>query len=360
MHPIFYLVNAEGSGHSQRATAILQHLTIPVIVATESPELFSPSAAGHDIYQIPPLRTIAHTALADDILHMPYGQYGQYLSRVQAICDLCQQHRCQMAIIDVCVEAAMLMRLCGIPYLYMRMSGRRDDAAHLQCYRAAAGLIASYPAALEEAWVPPWMLAKTQYVGGIAKVPAPVVSDIRAAAKGQGSPLPPTSPYVLVMRGRGESRITAASIQAAAKLVADYYWIGIGFDGAAQGQNFQILPYVREAAAYIERAAVVIANTGNNSVLEVGRHRKPLITLPEWRFFDEQRAKAHQLEQLNLAVTLEDWPTSQAVWQQVLHRAQMLETGLWSEILAKDGAQQAAEYIMQKYFALTQLQAISA
>jgi UDP-N-acetylglucosamine transferase subunit ALG13 len=332
--PVFYLVNADGSGHIRRAEAILQHLNVPAVVATEAPERFNGLPARHQIRRLPPLRPAGNNTLADDVLHLPYGQRGEYLTRVFTVCQLCKEYRCAIALIDVCAETAMTMRLCGIPYVYMRMSGRRSDTAHLQCYQAAMGLLASYPEAFEEQWVPQWIRSKTQYVGGIFALES---TDMTWQVS--------QKPYVLVMRGSGNSTLTPFEIKKAARFISQYYWIGIGFDESAKGENYQIHPRVNEPTSYLKQADIVVANTGNNSVLEAGMYSKPFITLPEVRFFDEQLAKANQLAKLNLAVVLKHWPATAFQWQDALRRAKQLDVGRWNSIIALNGAKQAASYV---------------
>ena len=342
---IFYFVNADGSGHTRRAESILQHLKIPAIVASEAPNLFKDLPSRHQVASIPKLRADNNTLLADDVLHIPYGNGGSYLDRVCKLCELCRQHQSVLAIVDVCVETAMVMRLCGIPYLYMRMSGKRNDAAHLQCYQAANELIASYPAAFEESWVPAWMRSKTQYFGGIFRqVPNLEKDNITFQEK----------PYILVIKGKGKSQLNALNVQKAACLIPNYYWVGIGFSNSETGENYQLLPYISNPTVYLRYADVVIANTGNNSVLEVGQYQKPLVTLPESRFFDEQTAKAERLVSQNLAIVLNSWPTTALEWEKVLERAQLLNTSLWPNILDKDGAEKAARYIEYKFRTLSE------
>lgn len=335
---LFYFVNADGSGHTRRAEAILSHLSMPTIIGSERPELFSASSSSVDLVKIPPIRGQDNRLLADDVLHVPYGRDRAYLERVRAITEICLHYRCRLAIIDVCVETAILMRLCGIPYLYMRMNGRRDDAAHLQCYRAATGLIASYPRAFEESWVPDWMRAKTHYGGGIFG-PSQTIRSHRQLSR----------PYVLVMRGKGMSQITPSAIAQAAGYVPEYDWVGIGFDALQIGPNWQILPYVAEPDVYLQQADIVIANTGNNSVLEVGHWQKPFITLPEWRFFDEQTAKAQMLAQHNLAIVITAWPTTAVHWRSLIEQAKALSVDMWPTILSHQGARRAADYISQVF-----------
>lgn len=339
---LFYFVNAEGSGHTRRAEAIIHYLKMPVVVATERPERCTLSAENLTVQKIPPLRITGDRQLADDVLHIPYGKNQAYLERVKTICDLCRHYQCSLAVIDVCVETAMIMRLCGIPYLYMRMNGQRDDSAHLQCYRAAAGLIASYPQIFEEDWVPEWMQAKTHYGGGIFAPPAPTQP---------GKIL--SKPYILVMRGKGMSQITPTAIISAAQYMPNYFWLGIGFDSKQKGDNFEILPYVQDSSAYLQQAEIIIANAGNNSVLEVGYWQKPLITIPEWRFFDEQTAKAAKLSDHNLAVVINNWPDTALKWRSLIKQAKMLSVHKWSSILSKKGSQRAANYINQQFTQFT-------
>lgn len=98
----------------------------------------------------------------------------------------------------------------------------------------------------------------------------------------------------------------------------------------------------------------MVANTGNNSVLEIGLQAKPFITIPEWRFFDEQIAKAEQLSRHHLAVVLTEWPQTSEAWQTVLSQATDLNVSAWPTILSANGAQQAANYIKQKFDSLSQ------
>jgi UDP-N-acetylglucosamine--N-acetylmuramyl-(pentapeptide) pyrophosphoryl-undecaprenol N-acetylglucosamine transferase len=342
---IVFYVNADGSGHAQRVLSILAHLKPSCLILTQDSDAFHALAKGrlglhHVVETVPPVRTDDSRTLADDVLHLPYGRSGDYAERIARMATLCRDRACRLAVIDVCVETAMLMRLCGIPYVYMRMSGRRDDAAHLQAFRAAKALLASYPEKLEEDWTPDWVRAKTRYVGGLVTAPA----------KSGTAALDSDKPPVLVMRGKGDSSISASGIEKLAALFPDRQWIGVGFDEAREFPNGRVARFLPDIAALRDAADIVIANAGNNAVLEAGLARKKLIVLPEWRWFDEQKAKAEMLARNGLAILLETWPRDDdpeftAIWTRVLNAADDLDPGKWQGVVAEDGARRAADWL---------------
>ena len=87
-------------------------------------------------------------------------------------------------LVDVSVEVALLARLCGVPFAYLRQTGERDDPPHQLAYRWAAGLLAPFPEWLEparDAGLGP--RAKTAYVGAITRF-----DGAAAAARRPGAP----------------------------------------------------------------------------------------------------------------------------------------------------------------------------
>ena len=59
-----------------------------------------------------------------------------------------------LVLVDVSVEVALLVRLCGDPLRLRAPERRRDDPPHRLAYGWAAGLLAPYPEWLERASTP--------------------------------------------------------------------------------------------------------------------------------------------------------------------------------------------------------------
>jgi hypothetical protein len=331
---LLYFVNNDGTGHWQRAQSILKHVNISTLVVAEGKPQHITLPQQHTFKPIPAIRNGADNRLGDDCLHIPYGKRQSYLSRLKAMIDIAEHYHCQYAVIDVCAEVAMTMRLAGIPYLFMRMNGNRNDAAHLQAYKAADALLATYPKILEEKNIPEWVKQKTIYTGGIINIESTTSITV-------------VKPIILIVKPKGKNSFTADHIKHLAAHIKNYEWQGVGFDRHEQGDNFRISTFIENLSFYIQMATIVITSTGNNSVLEAAYFQKPLITLPEPRFFDEQIAKAAILAEKNLAVVLEEWTTDITVWNSLLNKA--LNLNPWGNIVSRESGKKAATAILRRF-----------
>ncbi len=335
---LLYFFNSDGAGHRQRAQAIMRHLDMPVVgVAEMNPPNFYLKSRQY-LETLPPLRLGNDDGrLADDTLHMPYGSRASYLPRLARLSEIATRYNVHYAMIDVCAETAMTMRLAGIPYCYMRMHGKRDDAAHQQVYKAADCLISSYPALLEQSDVAGWINNKTSYMGGIVNIDDSL------------SPTSRNKPIILMLRGKGSNGMNAELLKMLAEHFDGYHWIGIGFDEHYIASNCEIHSFVSNTSAYLKGAALVIGSTGNNVTLEAGYYQKPFITCPEKRYFNEQYCKAEILQQLGLAVIADSWKVDTDYWQSLINSAFQLDMSKWKNVISPDGAKSAAAILQERF-----------
>jgi hypothetical protein len=217
--------------------------------------------------------------LADDLLptpaelhFAPLGSAG-LAGRMAAIAGWIGDARPDLMLVDVSVEVAMLARLCGVPFAYLRQTGVRDDPPHQLAYRWAAGLLAPWPEWLERAGTPGPVRAKTAYAGAITRFDG---MDRPGDARGR-----PRRAIVL-----GECGAMTEEIAAAAP---DWQVLGprpVDLDGLVS-------------------CAVVVAPGGANIVAEAAFARCGLVCVPQPRPFDEQLARAEDLERHGAAVVLD-------------------------------------------------------
>lgn len=313
--PIGYYVHHHGEGHRQRAMAI----------AAASPGRFTLIGTGvetlsgpFDVLELPDDRIDGKGFSGEDgaadrpnsLHYAPIGHPG-VRERMRRVAAWIAEMRPALMIVDVSVEVAMLARLCATPTVYVRLAGARWDAAHLDAFRGAQGLLAPFDRRCEDGAAPEWVRAKTCYVAGLG---ATTTSSGRAGN------------VVLAAFGRGGARSTAADLAEAARATPDRRWRAIGpidpIDDAPA--NLDIAGWVDGATEEIAAADVVVAGAGDGVLAAVAAAGRPFVCIPEDRPFAEQRAKAVALEGAGAAVVLSRWPDA-CSWPRVLQQAEALD-----------------------------------
>jgi hypothetical protein len=220
--------------------------------------------------------------------------------------------RPDLVLVDVSVEVAMLVRLCGVRFVYLRQTGRRDDPPHRLAYRWAAGLLAPYPERQEPEEMPGWMREKTGHVGAVTRF------DGRERPRADGRPR-----RVLVV-GEGGDEL-AATIGAAAR-------------------DWEVLGPRPVDLELLASCAVVVAPGGANTVAEAAFANCGLVCMPRPRPFDEQVARGELLAREKAAVVLEHPPQPRS-WPLLLEeaRARRAALGRWAD---GGGAGRAADYLL--------------
>ena len=240
----------------------------------------------------------------------PLGSAG-LAARMAAIASWVERRRPHLMLVDVSVEVAMLARLCGVPFAYLRQAGERDDPPHRLAYRWAAGLLAPYAEWLEPAGTPDSIRERSAHVGAITRF------DGAARPRSGGRPR-----RALVL---GECGPLTAEIADAAP-------------------GWQILGPRDVDLELLARCAVIVAPAGANAVAEAAFARCGLVCMPQARPFDEQVARGKDLERHDAAVVLarppalERWPS---LLEDARDRRGALE--LWAD---GEGAGRAADYLI--------------
>jgi predicted glycosyltransferase len=73
--------------------------------------------------------------------------------------------------------------------------------------------------------------------------------------------------------------------------------------------------------------------------------RKPWVVVPEWRYFDEQIAKAAVLEHAGLAAVMQTWPSHGSAWRALWETASQLTPAERGAFVDAEAARDAAAWI---------------
>jgi hypothetical protein len=306
-------VHHHGSGHAARAAAIgraLGERGAAVTYLSSLPgERLGP---GESIWL--PLDTDrgADPGETPAELHFaPLGSAG-LAGRMAAIAGWIERRRPDLILVDVSVEVAMLARLCGVPFAYLRQSGERDDPPHLLAYSWAAGLPAPFPEWLERPGTPDRVRARSAYVGAITRF------DGAARPRASGRPR-----RALVL---GECGPLTAEI-------------------AAGAGGWEVLGPRPVDLDLLAHCAVIVAPAGANAVAEAAFARCGLVCVPQERPFGEQLARAEDLERHRAAAVLAGAAPEAEEWPRLLEeaRARRAELARWAD---GEGAGRAAAYLI--------------
>lgn len=331
-----YYVHHHGHGHWRRAQAIAERLNCPVtLIGSQLPPLPAPlqrldlpgdTAVGMQVEQF---TTLHYAPLAVDGLR----------ERMALLADWMHRHWPCLLVVDVSVEVALLARLLGVPTVYIRQHGQRDDPAHVQAYACASTLLAPFPALMEslETERPACadIVRRTRYSGWLSRYP-------------QGRQTAAETGRVLVIIGQGGTAIGARELHTLAQTCPDYQFRVMGLSpeqGLPSATNLVNLGRVPEPFEELCRAEIVIGSAGDGVVSEVASLGCRYVAIAESRPFDEQLHQARRLQALGLAIGLDAWPAAEQ-WPSLLQRARALDPGQWQRGGAMtDSPAQAARII---------------
>ncbi|WP_420393533.1 glycosyltransferase [Acuticoccus sp.] len=350
--PIGFFVHHQGRGHARRCEAIIAAMEPrPITIFTADPSILSPDVPA-DVVALPNM--IGAAALTEglfgvappDRLHcVPLGvpEVTETMARMVA---WVRAARPALMVVDVSAEIALLMRLLSVPAIKIRMHGDRADPFHLAAYDACVGLLAPFDEAIEQPDYPGFARRKTCYTGGLCPTNAPV-PDKAAARHVLG--LPQEREVVVAISGGGGTGTPYAPLTMAARARPDALWLAIGplhREGhETDFANLTTLGWVPDALSYIAAADCVVASAGDTTVTEVARVGRPFLCVPEWRYFDEQVAKAREMARVGACATLERWPASSAQWLDALARAEATDIAAQRRLFAPDAADRAARFV---------------
>ncbi|MDV5824526.1 glycosyltransferase [Sphingobium naphthae] len=331
--PIGYYVHHHGDGHRQRAIAIGQSLDNVMLMGSglayrtgNLPFLDLPDDRLDDSFA-----GIDHVDRPSSLHYAPLDHEG-LRQRTALMTGWIAEARPRLMVVDVSAEVAMLARLASVPTVYVRLSGRRLDAAHLDAFRAATALLAPFQDALDDDETPRWVREKTFYAPGI----------VRSASQNISA----NDDVVLVVLGRGGAISNGEHWAAAARAAPAWQWRVIGpcTVPADLPPNLELPGWVDDADAQIAAARVVIGAAGDGVVSAVLSARRPFICLPEPRPFDEQASKANRLAVVGGAIVRHEWPKPQE-WPSLIGRA-IAQNQQWSACLeSESGPERVARWL---------------
>lgn len=326
---IGYYAHHQGVGHLTRLQSIARALDEPVWGLSSTP---TPAGWRSGWTQLArdddpdPEELARHgdpTALG--VLHwVPRGHVG-LAQRTAQIASWVVEQGPRAVVVDVSVEVALLVRLCGVPTVVLAMPGERFDRAHQLAYDTADALLAPWPQGTHDTGWPKEWTAKAWFVGGISRFDH-LTPRLPATAPDNGG-------TVLVLWGAGGRTTTAAELEAARAATPSWTWVERS-PGASDTPLWDQLM----------QADVVVTHAGQNAVAEVAAARRPAVVIAQPRPFDEQVATARQVESCQIAVGREAWPSADA-WPGLLRLALERGDAGWARWSTGHGAADAAAHL---------------
>lgn len=311
-------VHHHGGGHASRAGAIGAALHGNGTAVTY---LTSVDPARFDGEVVPlPLDVDPDSAAGEEPAELHFAPVGSpgMRRRMATIAAWIADAAPDLLLVDVSVEVALLARLCGTRFAYVRQTGRRDDPPHRLAYGWAAGLLAPYPEWLEADWAPAELRERTGYVGAVTRFDGAERPELTAR------------PRRALVLGEGAERI-GATLAAGAPGWDVLVAAAGGIDPASVDLDL------------LASCAVVVAPGGANTVAEAAFAGCGLVCIPRERPFGEQVARGEDLERSGAAV-VRAAPPERAEWPELLEEALDRRPALarWAD---GGGARRAAAYL---------------
>lgn len=326
-----YYVHHHGAGHATRAARIAQALRVPVtLIGSQLP---AELPEGVQRLLLPGDTAIGMEVESFAVLHYAPLAVDGLRERMAMLAQWFREHWPCLLVVDVSVEVALLARLCGVPVIYMRQHGLRDDAAHSLAYASASALLAPFPAPMEALATPDWLRDKTGYSGWLSRFAGAPAAE-------------PQAGRVLVITGEGGTGLSAALLEAvAAGSPTLVFRVAGSLPPGKNMPNLQWLGPLADPREEMRQAEVVIGSASDSLVGEAASLGCRYIAIGEDRPFDEQRLQARRLHALKVAVGLEGgWPPA-AQWPGALATARQLDPGRWRAWADAEAADRAARFI---------------
>ena len=336
--PVAFYVHHHGRGHANRTRLLTERWATdaPLHVFTSAPEPFRDWTAG-ELHVLPPDvspdRDPAQDLLQHQVLHYAPIDLPGLQQRMAVIAEWIAEHRPALFVVDLSVEIALFVRLCGCRTALVRLHGYRDDPAHTAAFRLADHLLAPFPPQLEDAHTPDWVRAKTTYLGTFSRYDHR--QETRAECR-QQLRLSISPPIITVINGAGGGARVQRKCQEAARATPDWLFLLVGRVGGASVAglpNLHYVGFVSDTFPYLKAADVVVGSGGTNTMMEVGAARVPFLSTPEERPFAEQRCKMEALQRLGLTRIVPK-NIKPEEWTGLLEEARNMDVEGWNELPA--------------------------
>lgn len=318
-----WYIHHHGAGHLTRFRAVRPYLPGEVVVFSSlpRPDILPPATTWVGLDSDNDRRPGAPDPAEADptvggLLHWaPLGHAG-HAHRLAAIASALADRHFHRFVVDVSVEVALLVRLLGVATVVVTQPGDRSDTPHRLAYASAARVLAPWPAGAHHGPATPALVE----VGGISRF------------DGRKREVGPDPGTVLVLGGG----MTENDLASAAAATPGTRWQHAGSSAST---------WIADPWQALQRAEVVVAAAGQNSVADIAAAGARAVILPQPRPFDEQVATGRILADRGLAVVEPAWPGAGA-WPSVLDRARRLQPD-WSPWCVTGAAQRAADVIVR-------------
>lgn len=351
--PIGYFVHHHGHGHAKRCLAITRQLSPrSVKIFCAKPEIFSDLPENAEIIPIPDFHgeqarsPSLHNQPACSVLDCAPVGVSAIRRATGLIADWLAREDPVLFVVDVSAELALLGRICSVPVVKIRMHGDRTDPAHQAAYSACTAILAPFDEMIEQADWPEQLRKRTFYSGGLIDTNENVLTKDEARKK---LALPADKEIFVVVAGNGGVGIPIAPITLAARAYPDALWLVVGktarYGHETDFANVVDIGWVNSVSEYLAAADVVVATSGDTLTHEIARIGRPLITIPEWCYYDEQAYKAQALAARNLAVHSRTWPASFAQWRALVTAANECDITEQRKLIDTQAAKRAAEFL---------------
>ncbi|WP_299794373.1 glycosyltransferase [uncultured Marivita sp.] len=247
---------------------------------------------------------------------------------------------------DVSAELALFARICSVPHIMVRQHGTRNDPGHMAAYDAAIGLLAPFDAALAQPDWPKRHLEQTFFAGGLG-----VRADMPTRQKARNRlGIVADNKLAVVVTSGDPSGLSQAAIAVGARTFPAMQWVTLGNIArdwhATEPTNLTHEGWVDNAEDWIAAADVVISSTGNTTCHQVLAAGVPWLTIPEWRYFDEQVEKAKALARANAATVRDHAPSSAQAWRDAIRETlETHERARAKALYTPDAAVKAAHWL---------------
>ena len=332
---IAWYVHHHGMGHLTRMRAVAAHLEEEIVCFSSLPRpTMLPSNCtwmqlerDDDVEPGSTILAADRSPTAGGMLHWAPELHTGHRRRLVRMARVIDQHPVSAFVVDTSVEVTLFARLLGIPPVLFTQPGTRHDEPHALGLRAAARIVAPWPAEL----LRPAHLAPVQssvvFTGGISRF------DGRVAG-------PRTRDGVLVLGGRGGTQVVEADLATAAAATPGERWVVLGGLGGSPGKEND---WTDDPWESLLQADVTVSWAGQNAVADLAASRARAVIVPQWRPFDEQLETARALGRAGLAVVEPIWPSAER-WPEVLESARAREAD-WSRWEACGAAERAARVV---------------
>ncbi|MDN5619938.1 MAG: hypothetical protein L0G63_05545 [Psychrobacter sp.] len=323
---IGYYAHHHGSGHCRQADKLAALLPEPV--RAQFTVFTSVSAADYsfsNISEAQVIRLAPEDERADDVIKGRAGHYWQPESlhyspvgsrdiqaRSYQLIKALHARQIDLMIIDVSVEIAMLCRTISMPYLYVRLTGVRDDTPHVEAFKGALAMLAPYPRALEAIDTPAWIPKKSLYLDFIGTAPSAeltrsefltLLNDLADDA----TPYREGAPIITVIKGYGGHQAIDARLPTLRELLPDAFIISLGPISDNMRHLVDIATQVKDVRPFIIHSDALFMACGLNSIAQVYYEQTPIIVQPDARPHDEQVATANALIAQGRALSWDDF-----------------------------------------------------